>query len=142
MILEKVIHTRNWSILKRIAFPLKIKIKERLGSDIYTISTHIQRYDETSPKGFPITEELLNVTLCTKISINIERGFDYIMDAKYLEYDVYKLSEIILSFRLYFDSNVIQFPCLNNEFVYSIQTTEEGIEEIADNVINMLKINE
>ncbi len=142
MIYEEVINTRNWSILKKIAFPLKIKIKERFDSDIYSIATHIQRYDETSPKGLPITEEFLNVTRSTKSSVNIERAFDYIMDAKYLEYDVYKLSEIKLSFRLYFDSNIIRFPYLNNVYVFSIQTTEGEIEEIADNIINMLNFIE
>ena len=44
MLYEKVINTPNWSILQKIAFPLKIKIKERLDSDIYSIATHIQRY--------------------------------------------------------------------------------------------------
>lgn len=92
MLYEKVINTPNWSILQKIAFPLKIKIKERLDSDIYSIATHIQRYNETSPKGRPIPEEILNVTKYTKITANIERGFDYIKDARYLEYDVYKLS--------------------------------------------------
>ena len=110
MILEELVNSRNWSILKKVAFPLKIKIKE----------------------------DLLNVTKCSKISINIERDFDYIRDAKYLEYDVYKLSEIILSFRLYFDSDVIRLPCLNKVYVYSIYTTEGEIKEIADNIISML----
>lgn len=140
MIFKEVINTRNWNILKDIAFPLRYKIKENIDSDIYSITTHIQRYDETSPKGLPITEELLNVSKFTKISINIERAFDYIMDAKYLEYDVYKLSEIILSFRLYFDSDVILLSCLDKEFVYSIQTTEGEMEEIADNIISTLNI--
>jgi hypothetical protein len=79
---------------------------------------------------------------CSKISINIERDFDYIRDAKYLEYDVYKLSEIILSFRLYFDSDVIRLPCLNKVYVYSIYTTEGEIKEIADNIISLLNIIE
>ena len=138
MILEELVNTRNWSILKKVAFPLKIMIKERLDSDIYSVATHIQRYEETSPKGRSISEDLLNVTKCSKISINIERDFDYIRDAKYLEYDVYKLSEIILSFRLYFDSDVIRLPCLNKVYVYSIYTTEGEIKEIADNIISML----
>lgn len=142
MIFEEVINTRNWSILKIIAFPLKKKIEERLDSDIYTIATHIQRYDETSPKGRPIHEKILNVTICTKISINIERDFDYILNAKYLEYDVYKFSDIILSFRLYFDLDVISFPYLNKEFVYSIQMPEREMEKIADNIISMLNIIE
>ena len=138
MLFEEVINTPNWSILKKIAFPLKIKIKERLDSGVYTIATHIQKYDETSPKGRPISEEILNVTYC--VNINFERDLDYIMNAKYLEYDVYKLSEIILSFRLYFDSNVIRLPLLNKEYVYSVQTTEGEIEEIADDIISMLNI--
>ena len=140
MVFEEIIHTRNWNILKNIAFPLKIMIKERRDSNIYSVATHIQRYDETSPKGRPISEEILNVTNSSKISINIERDFDYIKNAKYLEYDVYKLSEIILSFRLYFDSNVIRLSCLKKEFVYNIQTTEGELEEIADNIMGMLNI--
>lgn len=73
MILEELVNTRNWSILKKVAFPLKIKIKECLDSDIYTIVTHIQRYEETSPKGRSISEDLLNVTKCSK-SLSISNG--------------------------------------------------------------------
>ena len=142
MIFEEVNNTRNWSILKNIAFPLKIKIREHLDSDIYTIATHIQRYNETSPKGRPIFEEILNMTKCTKISINIERDFDYVMDANYMEYDVYRLSEVVLSFRLYFDSYIIRVPYMNKDFHYSLQTTEKGIEEIADDIIGILHIIE
>lgn len=142
MTFEEIINTRNWSILKTIAFPLNNKIKEYFDSDIYSIATHIQRYDETSPKGLPITEEYLNVTKFTKFSVNIERAFYYIMDAKYLEYDVYKFSEIILSFRLYFGSDIIRLSCLNKVYILNIRMTEGEIEEIANNIISMLDIIE
>lgn len=139
---EEVIHTRNWSILKNIAIPLKIKMRDSLGNDLFNIAIHIQRHNMISPKGCPIIEEILYVDSCSKLSVNAERLLDYIADGIYLEYDVYKLSEVIFTFRLYFDSNVIRVPCLNKEFIFRIQMTEGEIKEIADTIISKLNIIE
>ena len=64
------------------------------------------------------------------------------MDAKYLEYDVFKLSDIVLSFRLYFDSAIVRVSRYNKEYVYSLYMSVYDIQKIADGIKAILKISE
>lgn len=131
MLYEKVINTPNWSILQKIAFPLKIKIKERLDSDIYSIATHIQRYNETSPKGRPIPEEILNVTKYTKITANIERGFHFLSFCFILcnpcwsKNQLNRVNQLQAIVQLIKTGPVVNFPSLAQQ----IKTDTEGIRK-------------
>lgn len=138
---EEVTHTRNWNILKNIAFPLKRLMLENLDNDIYSVATHIQRHNKISIKGRPINEGLLYLDINRKISINISRDLEYIMDAEYIEYDLYKLSEIILSFQLYFDTTIIRASCIHKEYIYSLYMQDHEIQEIAADIISKLNVN-
>lgn len=138
---EEVINSKNWDILMKVVFPLKRRIQDTINNDLFNIVTHIQMHSISSPKGRPISDELCRVDLSSAKSANIERVFEYVRDADYVEYDIYKSSEVVLSFRLYFVPNVIRIPSINKEYSY-IRMTKSDMQQIANDIAGLFSVNE
>lgn len=137
----KISESQNWIILKKIVFPLKSLLVDSLNIEekSYDISMHIQRrHDVSCQKGMPINDSMLNINENTVIKKTLERVFEYIIDANYVEYDIYRETKWFCSFRLYIDPNTIRIVVKGKEFKYNELESIEIVKRIKDDILTQI----
>jgi len=130
-----VLHSENWSIIQNVIFPLKSTLEgilTAINSSLY-IYILIQKHDGITG-GLTINEQVLEITPQTPYNKNTQKLFDYIIDAKHVEYCICDNTGERYSFKVDFGKDSYKINILEKTFQYGVIPHYEDIEQIKNHI--------
>lgn len=130
-----VLHSENWSIIQNVIFPLKSTLEgilTAINSSLY-IYILIQKHDGITG-GLTINEQVLEITPQTPYNKNIQMLFDYITNAKHVEYCICDNTDELYSFKVNFRKDSYKINIIEKTFQYGTIPQQEDMEQIKNHI--------
>ena len=130
-----VLHSENWSIIQNVILPLKSTLEgilTTINPSLY-INMLIQKHNGIM-RGLAINEQVLESTPQTPYNKNTQMLFDYITNAKHIEYCICDNTGELYSFKISFGKDSYKIDMIEKTFQYDVIPQDEDIEQIKNYV--------
>ena len=130
-----VLHSENWSIIQNVIFPLKSTLEgilTTINPSLY-ICILIQKHNGIM-RGRTINEQVLEITPQTPYNKNTQMLFDYITNAKHIEYCIGDNTDELYSFKISFGKDSYKINIIEKTFQYGTIPQQEDMEQIKNHI--------